>query len=171
LTGIVEVGTGGGSTCSVATSGEVKCWGATVYGATAQTTPAAPTPTTVAGLPANAIKHVEMTNWWTTVQDGSGNTWSWGSASSGEMGDGSSDGASCPNLGKCRFVVSAIANLAGSKLVAAGQGAGVALKPDGAVVAWGGNTSEALGHTPGTMGDTTCAADACNPTPVVVKMP
>jgi alpha-tubulin suppressor-like RCC1 family protein len=66
-----------------------------------------------------------------------GTVWTWGSNSSGQLGDGTTQNSSVPHK---------VAGISNVKEIAAGNGHTVALKNDGTVWAWGGNHSGQLGN-------------------------
>jgi alpha-tubulin suppressor-like RCC1 family protein len=174
VSGVTQLSVGPASSCAIVGI-NVQCWGAEFYGALGfLNSNGTPTPTTVTGLPTNTITTLVQGAYSEFGLTAVGDVWSWGALDDGSLADGLTTGDSCGTL-KCR-TNGAVAQLTMLKDVAQlsfKYKAGLALKKDGSVVAWGQNEYAQLGHLPNAAGagDQTCGADVCHPLPTPVALP
>ncbi|MBL0159252.1 MAG: hypothetical protein IPP47_19400 [Bryobacterales bacterium] len=133
LTGVVAIGAGEFHTVALQSNGTVWSWGQNL---SAQVgilyAPDQLAPVRVPGIP--AMRRIWTGGYGTSAQTADGRVFEWGGYFSGELGYGSFDVAP-----------SELPALAGSLALARGYGHGMALRPDGAPVAWGNNAHGQLG--------------------------
>jgi hypothetical protein len=160
LTDVVDVFAVDGTTCVTKVDESLHCWGFEGNGSRGGLVGTSYTPEAVAGL--------------TQMASGSGfrlhmcargklsDVFCWGPNLLGQLGDGTLVGGYGGHVCNCKPP----AKVPGLKvrMLAAGDEFTVAVKLDGAVVAWGRNEAGELGHLPGTDGDVTSVTGfTCNP--------
>jgi len=147
LGSVAAIATGGSHTCALTTGGGVKCWGYNGYGQLGDgTTDNRNTPVDVVGM-SNGIAAIYLGYYHTCALTTAGGVKCWGSNTSGQVGDGTTDNRSTP------VDVAGMSN--GMADIAAGLYHTCALTTGSGVKCWGSNTSGQLGdgtrtnrHTP-----------------------
>ena len=154
LTRIIALTESGDNTFALRDDGTVWVWGTTSGDAlgSAAYPHAYPNyePATIPGL--SNIKSIVGGNGFVLALDASGNVWTWGSNSAGQLGRAA--GASSATVGQ-------VNGLSAVMVIAAGRVHAMALKTDGTLWAWGDNAY-------GKLGDGTTTS---NPVPVQIKCP
>jgi len=146
LSGVLDIGTGGRTTCSVQTTGSVFCWGGNNRsqvgdGVAAVSPPDRPTPVLVNGIP-SAVQ-VTVGNTHVCVRTVAGAVWCWGDNQFGQI-TGTSNFTE-PN-DKIEIPVMVIAS--GAVDLSAGNFHSCAVMTAGSVQCWGSNSqSESTGST------------------------
>ena len=152
--GVVSMAVGPTHGLLVRSSGAVSSWGHNRSGQLGDggtTDRAAPGP--VGGV--SAVTRLAAGNAFSVALDSGGALWAWGNNASGQLGDGSA-----PTDHSAPVAVNGLGVGSGVVEIAAGASHALALKSDGAVLAWGNNASGQLGS-----GD----APTDHPTPVQVS--
>ena len=146
--GVAAIGTGGGHTCAVTTSGGVSCWGSNSSGQLGDgTTTQRLTPVSVSGLTTGVS--VVTGGYTHTCAVKSGGVKCWGSNINGELGDGTTTNQISP--------VDVAGLTSGAVSVSALDTHTCAVTTGGAVKCWGVNTYGQLGD--GTAGYRTLPVD------------
>jgi hypothetical protein len=162
--GVVAVAAGGSHTCALNTDGGVVCWGANAKGQLGDgTTVQRSAPVTVSGL-SSGVTAITAGSFHTCARLSSGVVKCWGSNSSGQLGDGSTEDRTVP------VPVSGLAS--DVTTVAAGGNHTCALKTNARVMCWGANGSGQLGDGTTTMRKTPVdVVDLTDPEPQTITFP
>ncbi len=138
LSGVRSISLGDLHSCALLNTGEVKCWGNNAsqqLGNPALPPEGASTPQAVPGL--SGVLQISAGTYHTCALHAGGNAVScWGSNSSGQLGDGSTNGGWAQ--------VSQLNNV-GIREVGAGSSSSCAVRNDGRVMCWGSNSVGQLG--------------------------
>ncbi len=156
-TGAVAVSAGSWHTCAITTEGGVKCWGANEFGQLGDgSTNARSTPVDVSGR-ASDVTAISAGQWHTCAVTGGGGVKCWGSNSSGQLGNGTTDGPEQCTISAfgCSTVPIDVSGLAdGIAAVSTGTDFTCALTNGGSVKCWGNNAY-------GQLGDGQACGDVC----------
>ena len=142
-----SIATGGRHTCVLNTDGTVSCFGKNDFGQLGQplSTPANPTPTTVAGI--SNVTSITAGEVFTCATKSDGTVWCWGDNGVGQLGV---PATGLPTQGAPPSPYSPspvqVAGVTGAIAVEAGNAFACALKTDGTVVCWGVNDVGQLGR-------------------------
>ena len=158
--GVASIYAGGGHTCAVLTSGDVKCWGGDGYGQIGDGVAGnfgRETPTDVMGLSSD-VKAVSLGYYHTCCLTESGGVKCWGRNNYGQLGDG---------MTRDQYVPQDVVGLSsGVSSIAAGWDHTCAVMTSGSVKCWGCNHRGQLGN--GTTEDSCVPVDVAGlPLPVV----
>ena len=135
-TNVTSVDAGGGHTCALLPTGEVRCWGRNDFGGLGRSGPADENPTTVANL-VGTIESLALGDAHSCALNADGGVMCWGRGSDGQLGDGASTQSDTP------VQVAGLAS--GVRSIALGGGFSCAVTFTGAGVCWGYNVRGALG--------------------------
>lgn len=144
LSNVTTMAAGTTHNLAVKTDGSVWAWGSTkvtsYYGEAGPSS--SETPTQIAGL--DQIIAVSAGDYFSVALRKDGTVWTWGSNTSGQLGNGSSNSSDTPVQ---------VSGLTGVTAISAGTTHCLALKSDGTVWAWGNNQQGQLGDGTKTTSD------------------
>jgi alpha-tubulin suppressor-like RCC1 family protein len=154
--GALAVSTGADHTCALTTAGGIKCWGGNAEGQLGDgSTINRGVPVVVSGM-TGGMHAVSAGYYFTCALSDLGAVWCWGLNSSGQLGDGTTEG---------RLQPVAVSGLpAGILAVSAGSTHACALDPAGLVWCWGANGSSQLGNGESGQSETPVQADELSET-------
>jgi alpha-tubulin suppressor-like RCC1 family protein len=172
---VVQVALGDEHNCARNSDGTLWCWGRNDNGqlGIGSTIPTgnclgASTPAQVAALGGDVVD-VSAGGNHTCARKSDGTLWCWGENDHGELGDGTTNGETCPSGSSCRTSPVQVAALGANVVeVATGYNHTCARKSDGTLWCWGSNANGQLGD--GTITGQSCAGGyPCKPSPVQVS--
>jgi alpha-tubulin suppressor-like RCC1 family protein len=151
--GIAAIAAGFEHTCAVSTAGSLQCWGSNIDGALGDgSTIDSHVPVNVAGL-SSGVAQVVAGGGHTCALTTTGGVQCWGDGSSGQLGDGATEGSAVPV---------AVPALSAGVAALSAQGLGTcALTTAGGVECWGQNVSGELGD--GTTNDSAVPVKLAEP--------